>query len=880
MEFNLNVLKYEDIYNNIVDFIIQSNPQFSSFDFTPSSNIGLLVNGMAYITMLLNYQVSNLANNIFLDTTNIRSNAVSIAKTLGYIPQRNISATISGTFNYSGSNFNQNTQVIIPQNTVFTSIPSGYSFINLQPITLTYVSPILLSAEFILTQGTWTSYSYISNGLPYQSFTIPDTTVENSNLILTSVNNTTGNTTNWTQVSSFGDIQFNQPIYFVQESINQEYCPTFIFGNGVIGKIPTINDIINVNYLSSNGSTGNGETGINIPNNLSLPTSPDIIFNVKSFSVSIPSNSTSVGGSNPESLQSIQTNAPLYFNTSGRTVTKNDYLQILPSLVSGIYVNVAGSEDIYGNNPEYLGNVYICGVPQLTTYLNTENLYLSNIQESSILDNLKNVSILGVYKNIVKPTYILVNVSPFIKTPSNTSQTIINNTISQVTTNIQNYFNTITQSIGESYINSQVITAINNTPGVVSSIVETSYGFLINQNSFYTNKSNFNYLPTVQLTDSQGNIIYNAYNVPETKNFIKTNSEIVTQTNQEKGTDYTVTTLPPDLSSIYGTLAAQNINRIIYSQDYFVVQMCNIFIVNNVSGVIGINFESLSFQDINNTNHTINLIDSGTNSWNIYLDSIGIGTLTYSNGVFSVNIFTTQETYLTSLGFSNPIDVVEVQVSTSQVYYQIQTVLNNSNIANIIIQGNNILGQLQVTSTTNPVTQVVTTQITLNNPLTLTYQGQTYNVNLINATETSATLMFGTQYTICNVDYSNGSFSLTNVNGSNLNLFGFQNSINLDTNNNLNVLDIYNNASVGNFNYQTGLLNWNDIVSGFTGTTSISAPLYSIFNGYSQEHPVDVINIVPDNQYNSSGQIIGTLTDFNGNWSQFIVPEIQPVQIL
>ncbi len=878
MDFSLNALKFEDIRTDVINYLIAQNPNFETFDFTAGSNVSLIVNAMAYMTMLLNYNLSNIANNIFLDTTNVRRNAVSIAKSMGYIPKRTISATITGSFNYSGSNFNTSSQVVIAQNSVFLSVPSGYSFVNLQPIILSYVSPILLSSNFLLTQGTWTNYSYISNGLPFQSFVIPDTTVENTNVILTS-NNSQNIVTNWNKVQTFTQIIPDSPIYFIQESNNQEYCPLFLFGNGTVGKIPTTNDIITVEYLSSMGALANNETGISIPATLIPTTSPDITFNSQNLTVSIPTNVTSVGGNAPETIASIQTQAPLYFSTSGSAITKQDYINILTDTIDSIYFNVAGAEDIYGNNPQYLGNTYICGVPILTSYINQQNLYLSPLQEGQIISSLKEVSLLGIFKNVIKPTYIYVDIITNISIASNTSQQTINLILANVNTALNNYYRSMTNQLGESYTNSQVITAVNSVQGVVSSIIEPSYGFLINNNSFYNAENNFINLPVIYKKDINGDIIYNNYNIPETVNFIKTNSTIVEETNQTQNTTYTVETLPPSLSSIYGELSVENINRVMYSQDYVVLDMLNVFITNNIGGIIGISFQPLQFQDINNTNHSLSLIDSGaSNTWNIYLDNEAIGQLIYNNG-FSVTINPTQVSYLSGLGFGNTINVVEYNLSTSQTYYQLQTVLADSNLANIQIEGSNILGQLQYTTTTNNLTNQTTSTITLNNPLNLTYGGTSYPVSLAQVTSSSAILMAGS-YTLANISYTNSIFTLSALQGTNLNLFGFQNTITLDTLNNLNVLDIYNNASIGTFNYLTGLLQFNSLIQGNTGTSLVETPISQLFNGYSNTSPVNVISIVPNNQYNSKGQIIGTLTDFNGQWNQFIVPNINPATLI
>lgn len=878
MEFSLTALKYEDIVQNTINFLIQQNPNLSNFDFSPGSNISIMVNSMAYMTTLLNYQISNVANNVFLDSTNSRTTAVSIAKTMGYIPKRPIAATITGTFSYSGFNFTPSSQIVIPPNQIFLSTPSSYSFVNLTPITLSYVSPILLQGNFILTQGTWTNFSYLSTGEVFQSFVIPDTTVDENNFLLSTTNNSTGNITNWSRVRSFTSIANNSPVYYIQESISEEFCPEVIFGNGLVGKIPSYDDIINVNYLSTLGSQGNNEIGINIPKTIITSSTPDIQFNFANLSLSIPSNVVSSGGQDSESLASIQINAPLFYSTAGVATTQSGYIQTLQNAMPEVYWGVEGAETIYGNNPNYLGNIYICGVPQLTTYLNEQNIYLTPLQESQAIQIVEPVSVLGTYKNMIKPTFIQINIAPQIEVTPNLSQASINTIIANVNTNIQNYFNSI-QGIGINYRNSKVIGAVITTNGVVSSSIQNTYGFLINNNSFYTNQNNFLYLPTVQVKDAAGDLVLNDYGVPETTNFIKTNNTIIQQTNTTQNTNYTVTTLPPSLSSIYGTLYYPNTNRIMFSQDYVVIPMLNIFLNSVTNGVASISFQELTFNDLNNNSHSLSLVDSGTsNVWNLYLDSTAIGSVSYDIG-FTVYIYPTQNSFLNGLGFTNPLEVIEYNISSTESYYQIQTYISESNMASIILQGTNILGQLTYTSTLNPQTQVTTNTISLVNPVSLTYQGTSYPVTL-NATNPLAPILTVGTYAFATITYSNGSFSISNIQESNMNLFGLQGSITLDSNNNLNVLDMYHNSLLGLFNYTTGLLTFNNIIQGTTGNSLSYIPIYQLFNSYNSGHPVDFITIIPDDLKNSSGQIIGTRTDIDTSWSEFLVPNIQLAQLI
>ena len=86
------------------------------------------------------------------------------------------------------------------------------------------------------------------------------------------------------------------------------------FGDGVIGKKVTDNNIVILQYVVTNEEKANG--AIKWKSSGSIATVSDIdVVRVQRSS----------GGSKPESLQSIKQNAPLDYAAQGRCVTTSDY---------------------------------------------------------------------------------------------------------------------------------------------------------------------------------------------------------------------------------------------------------------------------------------------------------------------------------------------------------------------------------------------------------------------------------------------------------------------------------------------------------------------------------------------------------------------------
>ena len=90
---------FDDIKTNLKTFL-QSQSEFQDYDFEGSGFAGLL-DLLAYNTHYLGFNANMLANEMYLDSADIRKNIVSLAKMLGYTPTSPKSplATIDVTVN-------------------------------------------------------------------------------------------------------------------------------------------------------------------------------------------------------------------------------------------------------------------------------------------------------------------------------------------------------------------------------------------------------------------------------------------------------------------------------------------------------------------------------------------------------------------------------------------------------------------------------------------------------------------------------------------------------------------------------------------------------------------------------------------------------------
>ena len=77
-------LDFDLIKSNLKNFL-QSQSQFQDYDFEGSS-LSVLLDILYYNTHYLSYLANMATNELYLDSADIRSNIVSLAKMIGYTP--------------------------------------------------------------------------------------------------------------------------------------------------------------------------------------------------------------------------------------------------------------------------------------------------------------------------------------------------------------------------------------------------------------------------------------------------------------------------------------------------------------------------------------------------------------------------------------------------------------------------------------------------------------------------------------------------------------------------------------------------------------------------------------------------------------------------
>ena len=449
---NVTELDFDQIKDNLKAFL-STQDKFADYDFDGSS-INILLDILAYNTQYNAMLAHMNANEAFLDSAQRRSNVVSHAKSLGYIPSSARAATAYLRV-YIKSDSTGPAQITMPKGTVFTGLigTTQYNFVTNQSYTVSKSAIFDYTFNVEAKQGSIKTNTFRVDGNNiHQKFTIPDTMVDTSTLLVRvrpSVASTTYTT--YTHYANIVNLSSQSRVYFVQENANGEY--EIYFGDGVIGFKPDAGSIVEVAYVSTTGSEGNGAKTFSINST------------VNGLTVTSVTNSTGFtrtqDGADKESIDSIRFNAPRSFASQNRAVTATDYATILKSEYDFIEdVNIWGGEI---NEPPVYGKVYISIKPFASEYL-------SQVSKQTINNFLSTRNIGSITAEIVDPNYTFLSGDILFKYDPNSTTRTQSQLEAAVRTAILDYNDTYLEKFDGVLRFSKLLEAIDDVdPGILNS---------------------------------------------------------------------------------------------------------------------------------------------------------------------------------------------------------------------------------------------------------------------------------------------------------------------------------------------------------------------------------------------------------------------------
>ena len=449
-KLQISELDFDGIKTNLKNFLSQQD-EFRDYDFE-GSGMSVLVDMLAYNTHYLGYNANMLANEMFLDSADLRSSVVSKAKQVGYTPTSSTAATAVVDVvvnNASGS------AITMSRGTKFTTTVDNiaYNFVNNSELSITPTDGVYKFSNVTLSEGTFLNFKYTANASDTdQRFIIPNNNVDTTTLTIKVQESSSDATTNtYTLATGITGLDSTSKVYFLQEVENGRYEVTF--GDGVLGKAIADGNIIIMDYIVCNRDGPNGATTFTLSGNIS---------GFSSATVTTITNANN--GFGPESIESIKYNAPRDYTAQDRAVTADDYKVLVKSLYANAQaVQVYGGED--AETPDY-GKVYI-------SIKAKSGANLTESTKASIVTSLKQYAVASVRPVIIDPeiTYLTLNTN--FKYDNGATTKDVSTLETNVLSTIANYGTTTLENFTGLFRHSKLTENVNNADTSILSNITT-----------------------------------------------------------------------------------------------------------------------------------------------------------------------------------------------------------------------------------------------------------------------------------------------------------------------------------------------------------------------------------------------------------------------
>lgn len=445
---DLSTLDFNTVKENLKSYL-KSQAIFQDYDFE-ASNINVLLDILAYNTNLNAFYLNMVANEMFLDSAVLRDSIISHSKELNYLPRSFRSAIAS--VNLYLSDTSDDATVLIPRGSSFTGTSGNRNFTFVTSENILAKSIALgtpgapaqanFSAEDVLLyEGDYVLDTFVVNSQSPVKYIASNKTIDTNSLIVTVIEDNGSTVLQYLKRDTLFGLDAQSQIFFIQPSEGDTY--EIFFGDGVIGRPPKENSIVNIEYRTCNGE---------LPNGIKKFTPNDTIDT--STVLSVETNTAATGGSLPESLDSIKLNAPRAFTTQERVVTSSDYSTLLKANFSEINDVVAYGGELF--DPPLYGKVIVA-----VDLKNTDDLPESfKTKYNSFIKPRSPLSIDPVF---VKPDYTYVSITTNVKYNINQTSLNIDDIRSLVLSSIQSYNEAEINGFGKTLRYSQLVAAIDNS---------------------------------------------------------------------------------------------------------------------------------------------------------------------------------------------------------------------------------------------------------------------------------------------------------------------------------------------------------------------------------------------------------------------------------
>jgi len=366
-------LDFDQVKTDLKAYLKGQN-QFKDYDFE-GSNMSVLLDILAYNTYQNNFYTNMAISEMFLDSAQLRDSVISHAKSLNYLPRSytssiaKIAVRLTVAAPYPAT-------ITIPAKTKFIAKCGNktYTFYNTDAVSIQNVNNSFVYNNLEVYEGSYITEAYSVTDANTQRFVISNKNVDTSSIRVT-VKATSTDTTGITYMpkSNIFGVGSSDNVFYVQPYFDDKY--EIGFGQNVFGNVPTTGNVVLIEYRMTVGSAANGITSM-------APSG-----SISGYQATVSLNTTSAGGSDIESIESIKYFAPKSIQIQDRAITKSDFEIILKNKFPEIQAALAyGGEE---RDPPQYGRVIIA--------VDTNNAYgLSSNDKNKYYNYLKDRTALGI----------------------------------------------------------------------------------------------------------------------------------------------------------------------------------------------------------------------------------------------------------------------------------------------------------------------------------------------------------------------------------------------------------------------------------------------------------------------------------------------------
>ena len=443
---NITELDFDNIKQNLKTYLSKQK-EFTDYDFE-GSGMAVLLDLLSYNTHYNALYSNMLANEMFLDSADLRNSVVSHAKQIGYTARsaRAPVATLNVTVNDATS-----PTLTMAKGTAFTTTIDGtsYQYVTNKAVSITPTDGVYTFSNVDVYEGTLVSNKYtVDTTDANQRFLIKNINADTSTLKVTVQTSASDSTTEtYTLSTDFTSATDDSKIFFLDAVEDQQYEITF--GDGVIGKALSNGNVVNISYVVTNGDASNSATTF---------ASASSIDGFSNITVSVVSNS--FGGAPAEENSSIKFNAPKRYSSQNRAVTVDDFKSIVRSIYPNIQsIRVWGGEE---NDPPVYGR----------TYISIKAISGSNITQAvkdDITTELKKYMVASVTPVISDPETIFLVVESDVKYDAKVTSKSTDDIKQLVLATLTNYNNNTLKKFDGILRHSNLVKTIDDTDSSILS---------------------------------------------------------------------------------------------------------------------------------------------------------------------------------------------------------------------------------------------------------------------------------------------------------------------------------------------------------------------------------------------------------------------------